>query len=199
GPAPAGGGGGGGGLRATANGGAVLADAVAAEGQAQPQHWRDVVALASGRRAMLHAHLVHSVHPVRVTPGRIELRVLPGAPRDLAAELSGLLAERTGQRWTIALTNAEGEPTLAQQGRTADTERRGLAQSHPLVQAVLAAFPGATIESVRDASADAYGLVDAGPADFAAPAPAEPEDAAGISDESEPTDYDDVPPPDDDR
>jgi DNA polymerase-3 subunit gamma/tau len=144
---------------------------------------------------MLHAHLLHSVHPVKVTPGRIELRVIPGAPRDLAAELSALLAEQTGSRWTISLSNAEGEPTLAQQGRTADSERRGLAASHPLVQAVLAAFPGTTIEAVRDAGADAYGLVDAGPA----AAPAEPEDAAGISDESEPADYDDVPPPDEDR
>ena len=102
--------------------------------------------------------------------------------------------ELTGTRWTIALSNAEGEPTLAQQGRAADAERRGVAQSHPLVQAVLAAFPGAVIEAVRDAGADAYGLVDAGPA----AAPPEPEDAAAISDESEPADYDDVPPPDDD-
>ena len=196
GPAPNGGGGG---LRAmgangTTGGGAVLADAVAAPALAQPQGWRDVVALASGRKPMLHAHLVHSVHPVRFAPGRIEMRVQPGAPRDLAAELAALLGELTGSRWTIALSNAEGEPTLAQQGRAADAERRGVAQSHPLVQAVLAAFPGTVIEAVRDAGADAYGLVDAGPA----AAPPEPEDGAAISDDSEPADYDDVPPPDDD-
>jgi DNA polymerase-3 subunit gamma/tau len=193
GPAP---GGNGGGLRAMGGGGGgVLAEAVAAPALAQPQHWRDVVALASGRKPMLHAHLVHSIHPVRVAPGRIEMRVQPGAPRDLAAELAALLAETTGARWTIMLSNAEGEPTLAQQGRMADAERRGVAQSHPLVQAVLAAFPGTVIETVRDAGADAYGLVGTGPA----AAPPEPEDATGISDESEPADYDDVPPPDDDR
>ena len=33
-----------------------------------------------------------------------------------------------------------------------------LARSHPLVQAVLQAFPGAVIEAVRDGSLDAYGL-----------------------------------------
>jgi DNA polymerase-3 subunit gamma/tau len=193
---PPGNGGNGGGLRAMGGGGgAVLAEAIAAPALAQPQHWRDVVALASGRKPMLHAHLVHSVHPVRVAPGRIEMRVQPGAPRDLAAELAALLGEATGARWTITLSNAEGEPTLAQQGRAADAERRGVAQSHPLVQAVLAAFPGTVIETVRDAGADAYGLVGPGPS----AAPPEPEDAAGISDESEPADYDDVPPPDDDR
>ena len=126
---------------------------------------------------------------VRPRPDRVARA--PGAPRDLAAELAALLAELTGSRWTIALSNAEGEPTLAQQGRTADSQRRGLAQSHPLVQAVLAAFPGTVIEAVRDAAADAYGLVGDGPA----PAPLEPEEPGGISDESEPADYDDVPPP----
>jgi DNA polymerase-3 subunit gamma/tau len=179
-PAPPGNGGG---MRAVANGPAVLADAVAAPALAQPQGWRDVVALASGRKPMLHAHLVHSVHPVRVTPGRIEMRVQAGAPRDLAAELSTLLGELTGQRWTIALSNAEGEPTLAHQGRAADAERRSLAQSHPLVQAVLAAFPGTVIEAVRDAGTDAYGLATTQAADA----------------DSEPPDFDDVPPPDDDE
>ncbi len=173
----------GGGMRAVANGAPVLADAVAAPAPAQPQNWREVVALASGRKPMVHAHLVHSVHPVRVQPGRIEMRVQPAAPRDLATELGALLLERTGQRWTIALSNAEGEPTLAQQGREADAERRSLAQSHPLVQAVLAAFPGTVIEAVRDAGADAYGLAAV---------------AAEADGESEPPDFDDVPPPEDD-
>jgi DNA polymerase-3 subunit gamma/tau len=173
----------GGGMRAVANGAPVLADAVAAPALAQPQNWREVVALASGRKPMVHAHLVHSVHPVRVQPGRIEMRVQPAAPRDLATELGALLLERTGQRWTIALSNAEGEPTLAQQGREADAERRSLAQSHPLVQAVLAAFPGTVIEAVRDAGADAYGLTAV---------------AAEADGESEPPNFDDVPPPEDD-
>ena len=56
---------------------------------------------------------------------------------------------------------------MADQGRTADAGRRDIARSHPLVQAVLAAFPGATSEEVRDAAADAYGLLP----DAAAPPP----------------------------
>jgi DNA polymerase-3 subunit gamma/tau len=108
---------------------------------------------------MLHAHLVHSTHLVRFAPGRLELRVRPEVPRDFAAQLGTLLQEATGSRWAIALSNAEGEPTLADQGRAADASRRDLARSHPLVQAVLSAFPGATIEEVRDAAVDAYGLL----------------------------------------
>ncbi|HZF75036.1 MAG TPA: DNA polymerase III subunit gamma/tau [Acetobacteraceae bacterium] len=180
GPAP----GSGGGLRAVAGGGAV-AVAVPAGPPAMP--FREIVALAHGKRPMLHAHLVHSVHPVRVAPGRIEIRTRPDAPRDLAQQLGALLLEQTGHRWTVALTNEPGEPTIAEQGRSADAERRLVAQSHPLVQAVLAAFPGAKIEEVRDASLDGYGLPppDA-PADERefAPPDAEP---AGFEDDYEET------------
>lgn len=156
----------GGGLRAIAGGGAV-AEAVpvaAAPVLAQPQTFREVVALAAGVKPMLHAHLVHNAHLVRFAKGRIELRPGPDAPRDMAAQLTELLAEKTGQRWTIALSNAEGEPTLAAQGRAAEADRRAVAASHPLVQAIMQAFPGATIEAVRDAATDYYGLAAETPA-----------------------------------
>jgi DNA polymerase-3 subunit gamma/tau len=157
----------GGGLRAIAGGGMAAApmpapapasEPVAAPAPAPPATYREIVALASGRKPMLHAHLVHSVHPVRVTPGRIEIRPKPDAPRDLANQITQLLQETTGTRWTVSLVSTGGEPTVAEQGRTAEADRRTIARSHPLVQAVLEAFPGATIEAVRDAALDAYGL-----------------------------------------
>ena len=191
-PAP---GGGTAGLRALAGGGAGAAAAPApAAAIAQPREWRDVVALASGVKPLLHAHLLHDVHPVRLGPGRIEIRPRPAAPRDLAAQLTALLAERTGARWTVTISNEDGEPTLADQSRSAETDRRAAARSHPLVQAILAAFPGATIEAVRDASADDYGL----PLTPAA-ATAEPEDDGRdfAPPEAEPAWTDDDPPDDD--
>ena len=179
----------GGGLRAIAGGGATMAAAAAAPVAApaappQPASWREVVALASGRQPLLHAHLVHSVHPVRITPGRIELRPRPDAPRDLAQQLVALLQQTTGTRWTVSLVNAGGEPTLAEQGRTAQQDRLALARSHPLVQAVLQAFPGATIEQVRDGALDAYGL--------APPSAPEPDDGRDFAPpEAEPAGLDD--------
>jgi DNA polymerase-3 subunit gamma/tau len=150
----------GGGLRAIAGGGMVAAAAPAAAPAVAPQPgtWRDVVALTSGRDPRLHGELRIFGHPVRVAPGRIEFRPAEGAPRDLSSRLAAFLLQATGQRWTISLASSGGEPTLAQQGRTAEQDRLALARTHPLVQAVLAAFPGATIETVRDASLDAYGL-----------------------------------------
>ena len=167
-----GGGGGGGGVRAVANGAPAMMAAPA--GAPRLSSFREVAALVSERReAMLHAQLVHSVHLVRFAPPVIELRPQPDAPRDLAARLGAVLLEATGTRWTIALSAAPGEPTLAEQGVAADTARRGNAAAHPLVQAILAAFPGARIEAVHDARTDAYGLP-AEPASLLAdPAPAD--------------------------
>lgn len=147
--------GGGGGMRAQANGPAV---AIAAP-LPQPRAWREIAALASAaNQALLHAHLLHDVHPVRVAPGQVEIRVRPQAPRDLGAQLKAMLEDQTGARWTVALSNAEGEATLAEQSRTAETDRRAAAHTHPIVQAILLAFPGAQLDAVRDDSVDAYGL-----------------------------------------
>ncbi len=133
----------------------------AAAGPARRAHWRASATwwrCAPARDPTLHAHLRHAVHLVRFSPGVIELRPDATAPRDLAPRLAALLLEATGARWTIALSSALGEPTLGQQGEQAEAARRTHASDHPLVRAILAEFPGATLGAVRDASVDAYGL-----------------------------------------
>jgi DNA polymerase-3 subunit gamma/tau len=169
-PAPPPSGGGGGGMRAVAGGAMAVAPAPAMEAMpvsAPPASFRAMAALvAEQREAMLHAHLLHSVHLVRYAPPVIELRPEPAAPRDLASRLSAFLTQHTGTRWTIALSAAPGEPTLAAQGIAADTARRSVASEHPLVRAILAAFPGATIAGVHDPAADAYGLAPEPPPDM---------------------------------
>ena len=154
--APSAPGGGGGGVRAVANGAPVMA--------AGPllASFRDVAALvAEQREATLHAHILHSVHLVRFAPPVIELRTQPETPRDLAPRLAALLSEATGVRWTIAVSTQAGEATLAAQGNAAHAARKEEAADHPLVRAILAAFPGARIDTVHDSNADAYGLASA--------------------------------------
>jgi len=148
----------GGGSRAVANGAPRL-EAVSAPQSIALASFRDVAALVAERReATLHAHLVHSVHVVRFAPPVIELRVEPDAPRDLAARLAAVLGEATQIRWTIALSHAQGAATLADQGDAADQARRQAAEKHPLVLAILHAFPGARIDAVHDSATDEYGL-----------------------------------------
>ncbi|MDE2008420.1 MAG: DNA polymerase III subunit gamma/tau, partial [Rhodospirillales bacterium] len=149
----------------------------------RPSSFRAVVALIAERReALLHAHLVHSTRLVRFAPPVIELRPLPEAPRDLAPRLAAILLEATGTRWTIAVSAETGEPTLAEQGSAADASRRADAAEHPLVRAILDAFPGARIEAVHDAATDQYGL------------PAEPDDLPEFAPpDAEPADFPDLP------
>jgi DNA polymerase-3 subunit gamma/tau len=154
-----GGPGSGGGARAAAGGGASLAVAAVADAAPVLAGFRDVVALAAAQReAVLHGHLLHSVHLVRWAPPVIELRPEPDAPRDLAQRLASLLHAATATRWTIVLSAEPGQPTLARQGLDADTARRQTAAEHPMVKAILATFPGARIEAVRDPLVDDYGL-----------------------------------------
>ncbi len=159
----------GGTTRAVANGAAAAAPVQAPAPDPAPasprlNSFRDVAMLVAERREpLLHGLLLHAVHLVRFAAPVIELRPEPDAPRDLAPRLAALLLEATGTRWTIALSREPGEPTLADQGQAADTARRGEAALHPLVQAILNAFPGAKIASVTDSRADAYGLVNEQP------------------------------------
>jgi DNA polymerase III subunit gamma/tau len=140
--------------RAFAGGGGVAA--VQAEPAAlapNPESFADIVTLLGERReAILQAHLKNNVHLVHFESGRIEFRPDEHAPRNLANRLGALLSEWTGRRWVVAISSEPGEPTLAQQESAADRRERAEVTAHPLVQAAMAAFPGATIEAIRDLS-----------------------------------------------
>jgi DNA polymerase-3 subunit gamma/tau len=115
-----------------------------------PQSFDEVIALFDKRReAVLRSHLAAHLHLVHFEPGRIEFRPAPDAPRDLANRLGQLLGEWTGTRWLVAISEAEGEPTLRQRQERREAELRNGVAAHPLVQAVLETFPGATIAAIR--------------------------------------------------
>jgi DNA polymerase III subunit gamma/tau len=125
----------------------------AATHEPMPQSFAEVVALFDKRReAVLRSHLLSQLHLVHFEPGRIEFRPAAGAPRDLANRLGRMLGEWTGTRWLIAVSEAEGEPTLREQGERRERELRNEIAEHPLVQAVLETFPGATIAAIRERS-----------------------------------------------
>jgi DNA polymerase-3 subunit gamma/tau len=96
---------------------------------------------------MLYAHLRQSVHLVRFAPPVMELRLEPTAPRDLVQKLAALLEAETSKRWTIALSNLPGEPTIDEAEGVATAKVMDAALAHPLVQAILVAFPGASVET----------------------------------------------------
>ena len=128
---------------------------------AMPAGFAEAVAMFSERReGLLAVQLRTQVNLVSFEAGRIEWRQNSTAASDLAPKTARLLSEWTGRRWTVSVNSSDpAQPTLAEQEVNAETRRRQDAAEHPLVKAVLSAFPGATIEAVRDlepeSSADA--------------------------------------------
>jgi DNA polymerase-3 subunit gamma/tau len=110
-----------------------------------------VVALFKEKKeGILLTHIMNDVHLVRFEPGRIELRPTEKAPANLTNRIAACLNEWTSTRWFISVSGDLGAPTLKQQAQAVEAEMRRRASEHPLVKAVLDAFPGATIDSVRD-------------------------------------------------
>jgi DNA polymerase-3 subunit gamma/tau len=121
-----------------------------------PTSFRELLELFEQRReAILRVHLHAHVHLVHFEPGRVELRLDPGAPRDLVNKVAQKLAEWTGERWLVGIAAEGGAPTVKEQEQARENSIRGEAARHPLVRAVLDAFPGARIETVRDIEAPA--------------------------------------------
>ena len=156
------------GLGPTSSAAPALAPQAAAEPapmaglSAMPQTFTELIALCDERReGLLSAQLSSHVHLVAYEPGRIEFRPDEAAPRDLANRLGQLLGEWTGQRWIVAVSQAAGMPTVAEQQAARENALRNEVTTHPLVRAVLDTFPGATIAAVRERfAAEASELAD---------------------------------------
>jgi DNA polymerase-3 subunit gamma/tau len=171
-PPPAAGGMGGGGPRPTGGGGGGMVHAPRAQAalprgtggglpQAalQPEPGPDlsaypafssVVALLEQLRDIkLLVEVKTCLRLVSYAPGRIELQLTPEAPGDLVQRLRRALQLATGANWIIAVANAGGGATLAEQEQA---DRRALEaelERHPLLKAVKAAFPEARIAAIR--------------------------------------------------
>ncbi len=121
---------------------------------AKPETFEAVVELADRKRdAKLRTALEMFVHLVRFEPGRIEFSLADGAPGDLVQDLSVKLKDWTGTRWVVAVSREEGAPTLRAQAKERRARRIAEMRGEAAVAAVLDAFPGAEIVTVRDVEA----------------------------------------------
>jgi len=145
--APTGGNGGGGGSAATAR---MIAPQAQTSGPSpNPQSFDEVLALIDQRRDIaLKLDVERYVRPISFRPGAIEYEPAPGAPHNLAQRLVGRLREWTGQPWLIAQGGGGAESAWERQKREA-LEVRAEVEQDPFVRAVMDAFPGAEIVSVR--------------------------------------------------
>ena len=128
-----------------------------------PASYRELVKLfAEKKEGILEYHLAASVRLVRFEPGVVEINPLPNAPSNLANRVGSLLSEWTGRRWVIGISSAPGEPTIAEIEQADRDAAMDSARANPTVQALMEAFPGATIVDVRDLATQPPPALDAG-------------------------------------
>jgi len=109
-----------------------------------------LIALAGEKRDLaMKSALERDVRLVRFEDGKLELALEPSARHALVGELSKKLNDWTGRRWMIAVSKESGAPSVKAQTEMRKAEMKDNVRSDPLVQAVLARFPGAEIVSVR--------------------------------------------------
>jgi DNA polymerase III subunit gamma/tau len=115
-------------------------------------HFEDVIALAAQKRDLgIKAALERDVRLVRCEDGRLEVKLEKSASSTLVNDLARKLSLWTNRRWMVVVSAEEGQPTVKAQNEARQVELKTGVQADPLVQAVLARFPGAEIVGVRAA------------------------------------------------
>jgi DNA polymerase-3 subunit gamma/tau len=149
-------------------------DAPAASPALRIASFPELVALAGEKRdLMTKAALEADVRLVRIEDGRLEVALERSAARMLINDLSRKLEQWTGRRWTVIVSNEQGQPTLRSQSQVEKSQRERAAEADPRVKEVLARFPGTKVVEVRKL------------------APEPPESDASGEDPTDPSDSDD--------
>ncbi|WP_373946156.1 DNA polymerase III subunit gamma/tau [Paracoccus marcusii] len=140
-----------------AHGSAAHALAVTPELVESYPDFASVIELITRMRDMTLLVLVERhVSLVRYSPGRIEYQPRDNPPADLAQRLAERLRGWTaGQRWAVTITNEAGAPTIAETREAQARADRDRALALPIVQQVLAAFPGATLTGITRVAPEA--------------------------------------------
>jgi DNA polymerase III subunit gamma/tau len=114
----------------------------------------DLIAFVGAQRELqLKAALERDVRLVRFEDGRLEIALEPSASKALIGDLGQRLSALTGRRWMVVVSAEAGEATVRSQRDARREEFRRGVQTDPLVQSVLAKFPGAEIVAVRQPDA----------------------------------------------
>jgi DNA polymerase III subunit gamma/tau len=114
--------------------------------------FEDLIELAAQKRDLgVKTALERDVRLVRCEDGRLEVKLEKSASSTLINDLARKLSQWTSRRWMVVVSAEEGQPTIKAQNEARQAKLKTGVQADPLVQAVLARFPGAEIVGVRAA------------------------------------------------
>ena len=105
--------------------------------------------IRSNRDVKLLVDVEGCVRLANYQPGRIEFVPTENAPSDLAQRLGSKLQAWTGNRWAISVVSEGGQNTISEKNDAADLAMKAEASAHPMVQAVMLAFPKSKITEIR--------------------------------------------------
>ena len=117
--------------------------------------FEEIIALAQDKRDInMKMALERDVQLVRCEDGKLELAMLPSAPKTLVHDLQRKLSAWTGKRWIVVVSKEQGAPTMRAQADARQADLEEDVQSDPLVQAVLKRYPGAKVVNVTQTAAE---------------------------------------------
>ena len=112
--------------------------------------FEDLIALAAQKRDLgVKLALERDVRLVRCEDGRLEIGLQQSAAKTLVNDLARKFSQWTNRRWMVVVSAEQGEATVKSQSEARQAELKTGVRADPLVQAVLARFPGAEIVDVR--------------------------------------------------
>ena len=140
-----------GGVRAVAGGVPITQAIPAPQGTVMFDTLADVVAYAYKQKEMMFAYnLQNCVSLVSFEQGKIEFYPMEHTPASLASDMAEKLKAWTGKTWLISVVNKQGGKTLLQEAQETKANLRKTMSANPVVSAVIMAFPGAKIDSIRE-------------------------------------------------
>jgi DNA polymerase-3 subunit gamma/tau len=126
--------------------------------------FEELIALAVAKRDLaVKLALERDVRLVRCEDGRLEIALERSAAKTLVNDLARKFSQWTNRRWMVVVSAEPGQPTVKAQDDARQAELKTGVRADPLVQAVLARFPGAEIVDVRKADAVPQALPAADP------------------------------------
>ncbi|AKH41915.1 DNA polymerase III subunit tau [Croceibacterium atlanticum] len=137
-------------LQDIAANGVASAPAATGEGGAAPvaqgprMDWRELCDRVDQAGRLLVASTMRDwIRVIELAPGRLIFSLRPGLAEDPVSGIRDALYEVTGQRWQVERGEGEGAPSLREQEDAARQAEADRIRKSPLVEAALAAFPGA--------------------------------------------------------
>jgi DNA polymerase III subunit gamma/tau len=119
---------------------------VAAAPQPAAIEWAALVQQVDQSGQLRLAQVMHDwLRVIALAPGELTFAVAPGYSGDPTAEVRDALLRATGTRWQVTRAEGDAEPSLRETTEAAREAERAALLQHPLVDAAMAAFPGAEL------------------------------------------------------